>query len=223
MKVGVIMFEWIKAHKKLSLIFSLLILAAICFSIPFVSLNQKETNKETEWNDLQQSLTSDTLEKQETKQTVQKQTEKMEIIVDVKGAVNKPGVYEAKDGERVKDIINKAGGLKGKADEKNINFAERVKDEMVVYIPEVGEVPKDMAMANGANEMQNGEENKKVNLNSADETELQTLPGIGPSKAAAIIEYRETNGSFKAIEDLKSISGIGDKTFEKLQESISVN
>lgn len=222
MKVGVIMFEWIKAHKKLSLIFSLLILAAICFSIPFVSLNQKETNKETEWNDLQQSLTSDTLEKQETKQTVQKQTEKMEIIVDVKGAVNKPGVYEAKDGERVKDIINKAGGLKEKADEKNINFAERVKDEMVVYIPEVGEVPKDMAMANGANEMQNGEENKKVNLNSADETELQTLPGIGPSKAAAIIEYRETNGSFKTIEDLKSISGIGDKTFEKLQESISV-
>lgn len=145
------------------------------------------------------------------------------VIVDVKGAVKKPGVYKAKANERVIDMINKAGGLMETADESKINFAVRVVDEMVIYVPKFGEEPAEIGgeYSDGAAAGQ-GKNDGKVNLNTANETELQTLPGIGPAKAAAIIEFRETNGPFKVIEDLKAISGIGDKTFEKLQEQIKV-
>ncbi|MEH7525045.1 helix-hairpin-helix domain-containing protein [Bacillus sp. JJ1503] len=147
------------------------------------------------------------------------------LYVDVKGAVEKPGVYEAKSNDRVIDIINKAGGLIESADEAKINFAMRVEDEMVIYVAKMGEESEEAVGALigggslGAGQAKN---DGKVNLNTANEAELQTLTGIGPAKAAAIIEFRETNGPFKAIEDLKSISGIGEKTFEKLRDSIKV-
>ncbi|MDF2038691.1 helix-hairpin-helix domain-containing protein [Cytobacillus oceanisediminis] len=140
---------------------------------------------------------------------------------DIKGAVQKPGVYEAAEGDRVIDLLEKAGGLTEKADGTKINFALNITDEMVIYVPEKGEVLEE-ATAGGNFEARGQQDNGKINLNQADESELQTLPGIGPSKAAAIIEHRETNGSFKDIADLKLISGIGEKTFEKLKEHISV-
>lgn len=91
-------------------------------------------------------------------------------------------------------------------------------DEMVLYIPEVGEIETpDGAMATSTTP-----KDGLVNLNKADQSELETLPGIGPSKSAAIIEYRETNGPFKAIKDIQSVSGFGEKTFEKLKEKITV-
>ncbi|MEH7124069.1 MULTISPECIES: helix-hairpin-helix domain-containing protein [unclassified Bacillus (in: firmicutes)] len=147
------------------------------------------------------------------------------LYVDVKGAVEKPGVYEAKSNDRVIDIINKAGGLIESADEAKINFAMRVEDEMVIYVPKMGEESEEAVEAlrgGGSQGASQAKNDGKVNLNTANEAELQTLTGIGPAKAAAIIEFRETNGPFKAIEDLKSISGIGEKTFEKLRESIKV-
>ncbi|MBS4191368.1 helix-hairpin-helix domain-containing protein [Bacillus sp. FJAT-49705] len=147
------------------------------------------------------------------------------VIVDVKGAVMKPGVYEAEQNDRVIDLINMAGGLNETADEAKINFAMRVEDEMVIYVPKVGEEVEESGtdLLLGAPAASGQAKNDgKVNLNTANETELQTLPGIGPAKASAIIEFRETNGPFKVIEDLKSISGIGDKTFEKLKDSIKV-
>jgi competence protein ComEA len=147
------------------------------------------------------------------------------IMIDVKGEIKKPGVYQSNQGERVIDVINQAGGLTDKADESQINFAAHVQDEMVVYIPAKGEIsanfPPDLSSlpstATGSSQKTN-----KINLNKADETELQNLPGIGPSKAASIISYRNENGPFQSIDDLKNISGIGDKTFEKLKESIMV-
>lgn len=145
----------------------------------------------------------------------------MKVIVDVKGAVRKPGVYEAESDERVIDMINKAGGLTETADEAKINFAIRVEDEMVIYVPEVGEEMEQVegtVTAASSTEQADG----KININTADESQLQTLPGIGPAKAAAIIEFRDKSGPFKAIEDLKMISGIGEKSFEKLQDSIKV-
>lgn len=144
------------------------------------------------------------------------------VIVDVKGAVNQPGVYEAKEGDRVIDVLEKAGGLIENADSNQINFAMRVSDEMIIYIPAVGEVPTETMIVEGSSSGSANQDDGRINLNKADETELQTLPGIGPSKAAAIIEYREINGSFQAIEDLKSIAGIGDKTFEKLKDLIKI-
>lgn len=143
-----------------------------------------------------------------------------EILVDVKGAVQKPGVYKAKMGERVIDLIDRAGGVTEAADSKAINFAMRVTDEMVLYVPHIGEEVVNVDMTASAS----GESNSgKINLNKASQSELETLPGIGPVKAQAIIEYRDSSGPFKAIEDIMEISGFGQKTFEKLKEHISVN
>lgn len=144
------------------------------------------------------------------------------IIVDLKGAVKKPGVYDATEGDRVIDVLKKAGGLLENADRNQINFALRIYDEMVIYIPEEGEGLFETNGAEGMTSISVQQNDGRINLNKATEAELQTLPGIGPSKAAAILEHRETNGPFKAIEDLKLIAGIGDKTFEKLKERIKV-
>jgi competence protein ComEA len=143
------------------------------------------------------------------------------IMVDLKGAVLAPGVYEANEGERVIELIERAGGLSENADRSKVNLAERVTDEMVLYIPAVGEVGEIVQGTPSFTQVDSKE--AKVNINKADATQLETLPGIGPAKSAAIIEYRETSGPFKSIEDIKSISGIGDKTFEKLKDNISVD
>lgn len=149
------------------------------------------------------------------------------IIVDVKGQVTKPGVYEGLQGERVVDIIDRAGGLTPLADASQVNFAEHVVDEMVIYIPGKGEeIQSPLVSGSGGTHSSASSVNGgggKVDLNKADATELQTLPGIGPAKAAAIIEYRDKSGKFKTIEDIKNISGIGEKTFEKLRDQITVH
>ncbi|CAH2715467.1 ComE operon protein 1 [Neobacillus rhizosphaerae] len=148
------------------------------------------------------------------------------IMVDVKGQIKLPGVYLATQGERVMDVINRAGGLTDQADQSQVNFAEHVQDEMVVYIPAKGEEGfTSSGTAGGPPTVSGGtsQNQGKININKADEAELQKLPGIGPAKAKAIVEYRNTSGPFKAVEDLKNISGIGDKTFEKLKDLIMVH
>ncbi|MEH7334003.1 helix-hairpin-helix domain-containing protein [Neobacillus drentensis] len=146
------------------------------------------------------------------------------IMVDVKGQIKQPGVYQANIGERVIDVISRAGGLTDQADQGQVNFAEHVQDEMVIYIPAKGEAGAAPVSSGGTALSGDGAQKEgKINLNKADENELQNLPGIGPSKAAAIIEYRNTSGPFKAVEDLKNISGIGDKTFEKLKDLVDVH
>lgn len=142
--------------------------------------------------------------------------EQQPIFVDVKGAVIRPGIYRAEEGERVHDLIIRAGGFSDAADERLVNLASRVTDEMVIYIPKAGE--DSPAIADAAGERKDG----MVNINKADEGELQTLPGIGPSKARAIIAYREEQGPFQKPEDVMKVSGIGGKTFERLQDSVSV-
>ncbi|MGN1386767.1 MAG: helix-hairpin-helix domain-containing protein [Bacillus sp. (in: firmicutes)] len=150
-----------------------------------------------------------------------------EIKVDVKGAVLSPGLYMALGGERVFDLVEKAGGFTAEADRNRVNLAQIVEDQMVIYVPVIGEEGENMLVQNGGigslgTSNANAQEGQKVNLNTADETELQTLTGVGPSKAAAIIQYRTENGPFQKIEDLKNISGIGEKTFEKLKEDIAI-
>jgi competence protein ComEA len=138
------------------------------------------------------------------------------IMVDVKGEVKSPGVYHAEEGERVIDLITKSGGFTEDADQNQVNLSLHVEDEMVIFVPKTGEVD-----GNFENEI-GKQKSSLININKATDSELQTLPGIGPSKAMAIKEYRETNGGFETIEDLKKISGIGEKTFEKLAPLISV-
>lgn len=146
------------------------------------------------------------------------------IKIDVKGAVQLPGVFIADDGDRVIDLIDDAGGFHPDADRDKVNLAQLVEDQMVIYVPKIGEEAETLpqnAAATVSGAAAGGNEDGMVNLNTATETELMTLTGVGPSKAAAIIEYREKS-PFQSIEDLKNVSGIGDKTFEKLQDSITI-
>ncbi|WP_204557095.1 helix-hairpin-helix domain-containing protein [Bacillus ectoiniformans] len=153
------------------------------------------------------------------------------LMIDVKGAVAVPGIYTLKSGERVNDAIAKAGGFHQEADTKSINLAQKLADEMVIYIPKLGEEPSPIALAPPAMTPAAGSEaaspggsgESMININTATLDQLQELPGIGESKAQAIIDFRETSGAFTKPEDLKNVSGIGDKTYEKLQPKVSVH
>lgn len=139
------------------------------------------------------------------------------IFVDIKGAVKKPGVYQMKAGDRVKDAIDAAGGLTAEADSQKVNLAQRVEDQMVIVVPKVGEEAE--AIPAGATSKETSKEGK-VNINTATVEELKTLKGVGEKKAEAIIEYRKKNGSFKTKEDLMKVRGIGKKLFESFEERI---
>lgn len=146
----------------------------------------------------------------------------LDIIVDVKGAVRHPGVYTMKDGDRLIDAINAAGGYLPDANSKMINHAMKLTDEFFIYIPEEGEEMTEMPLTVVQSPLSNSTEDAKVNINTATESELMTISGIGPSKAEAIIRYREEHGLFSSIESLTEVSGIGQKTFEKLEHSITI-
>ena len=139
------------------------------------------------------------------------------IFVDIKGAVKKPGVYQMKAGDRVKDAIDAAGGLTAEADSQKVNLAQRVEDQMVIVVPKVGEEAE--AIPAGVTSKETSKEGK-VNINKATVEELKTLKGVGEKKAEAIIEYRKKNGSFKTKEDLMKVRGIGKKLFESFEERI---
>lgn len=145
------------------------------------------------------------------------------IIVDVKGAVLHPNVYTLQEGQRVIDAITAAGGYTSDADSRLLNHAQRLTDEAVIYVPLIGEeLPVFENPTSGPDEIDESGSGS-VNINTADETELMTLTGIGPAKASAIVKYRTEQGVFQTIEDLKNISGIGQKTFDALSDSITVN
>lgn len=157
------------------------------------------------------------------------------IFVDVKGAVKKPGVYEMSSSDRVVDAIKMAGGLKSNASTNNINLSKTVSNEMVIYVFTKSEittkvassVPCECETITVNNCVNNGESNDnstsdKVNINKAGKEELMKLNGLGESKAEAIITYRNNNGVFKTIEDIKNVSGIGDALFDKIKDFITV-
>lgn len=171
-----------------------------------------------------------------------KETE--QLYVDVKGAVKRPGVYQVTKNMRTQDAVNLAGGFTKSADKKQINLAGKLADQQVIYVPLKGEIQGN-ALKQGIipQEPQNASESTnvssetssdspsssvtnsssgKINLNTADKNKLQELTGIGEKKAEQIIAYRESTGQFKEIEDLKNVSGFGDKTFENLKDSICV-
>lgn len=147
------------------------------------------------------------------------------IFVDVKGAVQSPGVYEMESGTRVIDCIEKAGGLVPAAEQKLVNLAQRLEDQMVVYIPVEGEELVDIhTISVTAMETETSpNDTLKINLNQATKEELKKLNGIGDVKADNIISYRETNGQFQNIEEVKNVSGIGAATFDKIKEEITVS
>ncbi|MFC5713457.1 helix-hairpin-helix domain-containing protein [Thalassorhabdus alkalitolerans] len=146
------------------------------------------------------------------------QADPLWIKIDIKGEVKASGVYEMEEGKRVIDAIEKAGGLTDEADERHVNLAETLRDEMVIYVPREGE--------HGEGEYHFGTDNSgptKIRVNYADAMELEAIPGIGPAKAQAIITYREDHGRFSEINDLEKVGGIGPKSIEQMKEYISVD
>lgn len=144
------------------------------------------------------------------------------IYVDVKGEVHHPGVYQMKAENRVKDLIEAAGGFTPLADDQKLNLAQLLEDQMVIIVPQKGEeVNSELAQSPASQKKEVGKEGK-VNINTATVEELKTLKGIGEKKAEAIIEYRKKNGSFKNKEELMKVRGIGKKLYESFQERVIV-
>lgn len=146
-------------------------------------------------------------------------------MCQIDGCVNKPGVYSFKKDDRIKDIVKLAGGFTQDADTKNVNLAMKLKDEMKIHIPSKTETSKEQNNDTQSSDIVTIKDNNSsnlVNINTADSNKLQTLPGIGPSKAKKIIEFREKN-QFKKIEEIKNVDGIGDKTFESLKSLITID
>ncbi len=213
------MKAWIMEHKFLFFA-ALFILAGALYYTYFDQPGRMENQKITNIEPATSAKDEDKQEDEQPKQAEKKET----IIVDVKGEINLPGVYSSNQDERVIDVIQRAGGLTDKADKSQVNFAAHVQDEMVIYVPAIGEPGPAMASTGTSTVVASNSNSAagKININKADESQLQDLPGIGPAKAAAIIQYRQDNGPFKQAEDLKKISGIGEKTFEKLKDAVSV-
>ncbi|MFV8313651.1 helix-hairpin-helix domain-containing protein [Aerococcus urinaeequi] len=154
--------------------------------------------------------------------------------VDIKGAIKVPQVVPVTPGMRVHDVVEMAGGVTGEADQSQVNLAQLATDQMVIYVPKVGEevspsteaLVADSKVTESAVSESSGDGTSGgdlVNINTADTTMLQTLSGIGEKRAADIINYRETNGLFETVDDLDQVSGIGEKTMEKLRPLITVN
>lgn len=230
-----------KFQKITIIIIVIIVIGAICYyvytkdeNIDFVEQENLEITEQSNisQNNQQENINSDSL-----------------ILVHVSGSVNREGIVELRINSRISDAIDKAGGLKEDADIKDINLAYKLEDGMKIYIPNVNEpkgedilqsqgkatengnrnLIKDKTsqyVTSGATkyeiEKQNEKENTKVNINTATQTQLETLPGIGPSTALKIIEYRKENGNFLNIEDIKNVNGIGDAKFSKIKEYIYV-
>lgn len=148
------------------------------------------------------------------------------IIIDVSGAVKNPRVVELTEGSRVFEAIEKAGGLMEDAYTQTINQAEILTDGQKLYIPskkeaEAGQTAIPVPSSSGYS-YSSLSQTQRININTADSSALQQLSGIGPATAEKIIDFRNQNGKFKTIEDIKNVSGIGEKTFEKFKDKITV-
>jgi competence protein ComEA len=147
------------------------------------------------------------------------------IIVDVRGAVAKPGVYTLAAGSRMQDALAQAGDVLANAETHNLNLARKLNDGEQIYVPTVGEAtipppatPGKSTASSAATKTPLG----KINVNTATLEELDVLPGIGPAIAQRIIDYRNQNGAFKQIEDLKKVRGIGDALFSQIKDMVTV-
>ncbi|MET3196172.1 helix-hairpin-helix domain-containing protein [Gottfriedia sp. OAE603] len=147
--------------------------------------------------------------------------EQEEVIVDLKGAVTTPGIFRLEVGSRVNDAINLAGGFKSGADRNKVNLAEKLKDEMVIYVPKIGEETIDDIQVSSVTNNE-ADHKETIDINHATIEELQKIPGIGPSKAKNIKEYIEMNGSFTSIEQLDEVNGIGTKSLEQMKPFILI-
>lgn len=189
------------------------VIICIVISIYIFSLNQTDYNN---YEDLEITSTEEE-NKEETE-------EKEKIKVHIAGSVVSEGIVELEEGARVADAIDKVGGTTPDANMNQVNLAYKLEDGQKIYIPNQNE--EEYKITEGMEGIQTNEDinknNELININTATQTELELLPGIGPSTATKIIDYREENGEFETIDDIKNVPGIGEAKYETIKNSITV-
>ena len=227
-----------KTQKIIFTVIAIIIILGICYYIYF----KDEENMN--------SIESNSLEIESTEETTKNEEEEYSdtrIIVYITGAINKEGIYELPVNSRIADLIEKAEGTKEEAYIEKLNLAYKLEDGMKIHIPTKQEYEEQQKIKqetnitedvtneyittdSGISSIEKDKEdinsentnNDKININKATQTELDSLPGIGPSTAEKIIEYRKEKGKFKKIEEIKEVSGIGDAKYEKIKDKIEV-
>jgi len=216
----------------------ILIILAIVL-IAFGSLYAKSGFKELKKNNTENIFVDDTKNTDTAKETSNNNTKNnsnvnnkeenipvkdKNIVVEIKGEVNKPDVYTLNENSIVKELIEAAGGLTENADFSSINRAKKLQNHELVNITNKNDTKKEVKVTNSevSTSQNEGISNSIVNINTATLEQLKTLNGIGDSKAKSIIEYREQIGGFKSKEDIKNVNGIGDKMFERIKERIDI-
>lgn len=204
------MIELSKNEKIIICIILLIIISVIGYYI-YVNINNNESYIEEDDSYIEENHND-----VDNETSVNKSEET--IIIHIAGCVENEGVYEIKKDSRISDAIDIAGGLTSDANIKSINLAQKLNDGQKIYIPNINE---DIEEYTG-DDTNLFEYNELININTATQTQLETLPGIGPSTADKIIQYRKENGNFKNIEDIKNVSGIGDSKYENIKDKICV-
>ncbi|MBP3501892.1 MAG: helix-hairpin-helix domain-containing protein [Clostridia bacterium] len=212
----------IKKYKMIYIILCISIVL-ICVIICFFMDNNNNTNDN--YNFIE--FTEENNKSEDTNNMLESSEENRIIYIHITGEVVNPGVFMLNEGDRIKDAIEKAGGLTNDADIEKINLAYQLSDGQKINIPNVNDKNNNkenyITESDGENIIiadEDYEKKKKININTATQAELESLTGIGPSTAAKIIEYRKLNGKFKKIEDLKNVSGIGESKYESIKNDI---
>ena len=202
----------------------IMLAAAVLIMITAVFIYGKDNNQTITLEEAEQTQTTDIESEENTLTDTSQPEDPSRIYVDIDGEVKNPGVYQIGADSRIFQVIEEAGGLTKNADTSSINQAETVYDGAKIHIPGKGEAGGSPFLEGaGSPEASAGTSLQgKININTAGSDDLQKLPGIGQVTASKIIDYRTANGSFHSIEDIMNVSGIGDKTFEKIRDQITV-
>lgn len=211
--------------KKQKIIFGIIIIFMVAVIVYYIysTLNQYDFNNTSE--DVDENLILNDITDED---TTDESTESTDILVHVSGCVKNNIVVTLPEGSRINDAIEAAGGLTKDADLTNINLAYILEDGEKIYIPKKGEeIEMNSESISGQTNTSvptssSSNKTSKININKATQAELETIPGIGPSTALKIINYREENGKFASIEDIKNVSGIGDAKYDQMKEYITV-
>ena len=201
-----------KENNKKIIVYILIGIVVVIASIKLIDIYYQNNNNNNEEITIQNVLTTE-----DEPEKIENET----IKVYVTGEVKNQGVIELEKGSRIVDAIEKAGGQTEEANLKNVNLAYELEDGQKIYIPNKSEENTNEITDDGITGI-DSKENDTININKADEKELQELNGIGESLASSIIKYREENGKFKNIEDLKNVPGIGESKFSNIKEKIKV-
>ena len=214
-------------------IIGLAIITIIIFIVSIFLYKQKSSNafKEEYMTEIFEEESNDNMEYTETLEedtTIinEDNIDRNKIIVEIKGEVAKPDVYQLEEGSIIKDLIDMAGGVTEEADLSRINRAEELLNHELIIIGNINDETESSVVQNNSTYSSNGNNSDKgstlININTANLEQLKEITGIGNIKAQSIIDYREANGGFKSLEELKNVDGIGDKTFEKIKEQITL-